>query len=233
MQAKNDTNYVSEPGESSHDYEPDETGPLPTRVKLYNKLRALEVEIDAVASSIGSAKCIEGDGSGNSDSTSVRGDKPVENIGYAVHAPSGNLCLEQALATDRLRDLKKAKAQLQKEISLFGDYAFANDIEHEKHHVELLDELVKERPKQKPKHKQKLKSNGHSKQPLKAVAYGEDADFDTVLDAASAGFMETVIPFLSVFVLTQYIFVFLQLLERSFSFLFLHLQLDYFLTSNE
>ncbi|CAD5171316.1 unnamed protein product [Musa acuminata subsp. malaccensis] len=190
-QAKNDTNYASEPGESSHDYEPDETGPLPTRVKLYNKLRALEVEIDAVASSIGSAKCIEVDGSGNSDSTSVRGDKPVENIGYDVHAPSSNLCLEQALATDRLRDLKKAKAQLQKEISLFGDYAFANDIEHEKHNVELLDELVKERPKQKPKHKQKLKSNGHSKRPLKAVAYDEDADFDTVLDAASAGFMET------------------------------------------
>lgn len=183
MQAKND---VSEPGESSHNYElGDETAVSSKQNKLYSKLHAVEVEIDAVASSIDRAKFVTDDGNDNYDNTDVARDKAESSVDY-IQEYSNGLSLEQALATDRLRSLKKAKAQLQKEISLLDDHVDVKQTE------KLLQVLVKDNP-QKGK---RLKSTGGttrpSKRPMKAVSYDEDVEFDAILDASSAGFMETV-----------------------------------------
>ncbi|KAK8941703.1 Ribonucleoprotein [Platanthera guangdongensis] len=147
-------------------------------VKLYSKLQAVEIEINAVASSITEEK---------SKIVGKIWDDEKNNVNHVQVTPDG-LSLQQALAKDRLRSLRRAKAQLQKEISHFEEQASASGIVHE----ELLDRLAKEERKYKLKrHTTAEQSNKRSKQRSKAVAYDEDTGFDAVLDAASAGFVET------------------------------------------
>lgn len=181
----------SESGEGREDLELDgghETDPSSiSRVKLYNELRAVEVEIDAVASSIEKTISVvetENDSPGN---TGIREDKDTKNGDISVQVTATGLTLQQALAKDRLRSLERKKAHLQKEISNFDEYLATDDIGRKK----FLDELVKEKPKKKPRLKEVKQSVEDSKRRLKTVTYGDDADFDVVLDAASAGFIET------------------------------------------
>ncbi|XP_074582941.1 DNA excision repair protein CSB [Curcuma longa] len=186
-QAKCVANYVSEPDESSRQHEPDDETSLSTsRTRLCNKLRAIEVEIDAVASSVDRIKCITDNGNDTCDQNGDGGDKVEESAVNDVQCSNG-LSLEQALVSDRLRSLKKAKAQLEKEISSFGDCAF-DDIKHGKQTDKLLGELVRENQKKK---KTIELSTRPSRRSLKAVSYNEDVDFDAALDASSSGFMET------------------------------------------
>ncbi|KAJ4809891.1 Protein CHROMATIN REMODELING 8 [Rhynchospora pubera] len=133
--------------------------------KLLSKLRAIELEIEAVSSSI----------------------KPEASTSEeeTEEGKTGNN-LQKALATDRLKSLERAKAQIQREISGFSaGPSWREDT--------LLKKLVEERPK---KRKKVLKDDGESsgarpKRHLKTVSYDDDEDFDAVLDAASSGFMET------------------------------------------
>ena len=191
MQVKTDARCDSEYGESSEEQGLDgehETDPSSTtQINLFNKLRAVEVEINAVASTIGKGKAVAENGNENLGTADIREDKDVTKEDSVRVNPDG-LTLQQALATDRLRSLKKTKAQLEKEISNFSEDVPVNDIGQEA----LLGTLVKEKPKHKKRLKAIDKPKKDSKPRLKSVSYNEDADFDAVLDAASAGFVETV-----------------------------------------
>ncbi|KAL0437357.1 UNVERIFIED_CONTAM: DNA excision repair protein CSB [Sesamum radiatum] len=123
---------------------------------LVNKLRAVQVEIDAVTSAV----------------------EQLENF-----KRDEDHLLMHALAVDRLQSLIKTRAQLQKEIS---------DSPGNGQHDRLLRNLVKEEPKSKRWLKEVDKTSQNQKKRLKRVSFTEDDDFDAVLNAASAGFVETV-----------------------------------------
>lgn len=190
-EAKSDAKHGSQSEDCSEEHELDgepETGPSSTsRIKLYNKLWAVEVEINAVASSVEVAKGVRDNETDHTGNTDIKEDNDKRDDDGSAQVTSDGLTLQQALAIDRLRSLKKTKAQLQKEISRLDENAAPEDIGHEK----LLGELVEERPKHKRKSKVVEQSNRDSKQHLKIAAYDEDDNFDSVLDAASAGFVET------------------------------------------
>lgn len=157
--------------------------------KLYYKLRAVEFEIDAVASTVERVASTEHHADAASDDNEdemEQGDKKDDKSGTLV-SPD-DFTLQQALAADRLRSLNRTKAQLEKELSDLHKDDTTKGVEHGK----LLQNLVKEepRPKRKPKEVHKLGKNKEKKQ--KTVSFSDDADFDTMLDAASAGFVETV-----------------------------------------
>ncbi|CAN6545327.1 unnamed protein product [Malus baccata var. baccata] len=142
-------------------------------VKLYSKLRAVEFEIDAVESTVEpeQARSEEGDHDGGDG------------------AEAGNKAdnLQHALATDRLRSLKKTKAQLEKELSDLGKGRPSKGIARDK----VLLDIVKDKPAPKRKSKQVQISGKKLEKRIKTVSFDEDDDFDAVLDAASAGFVET------------------------------------------
>lgn len=166
VQANDDSRHGTASNDCSHSGEEDDESAKP-ETKLLNKLRAIEIEIEAVSSSI------KAEASTSEEETEES--KTGSN-------------LQKALATDRLKSLERAKAQIEREISKFG----AGPSRREE---TLLQKLVEERPK---KRKGILKNEGESsgagsKRRVKTVSYDDDADFDAVLDAASTGFMETVI----------------------------------------
>lgn len=156
-----------------------------SQAKLYNKLRAVEYEITAVASTVEQARHITGnedhayDGNDNLEQADREDD--------SMASPNG-LNLQHALAADRLRSLKKTKAQIEKDISDFCKNEPLKDIEHNK----LISSIVKEASRPKRKAKEVQKSSKILKKRLKTVSFDEDGDFDAVLDAASTGFVETV-----------------------------------------
>ncbi|KAG0485701.1 hypothetical protein HPP92_009780 [Vanilla planifolia] len=142
--------------------------------KLYQKLRAIEVEIRAVGSSIPEEKNEE-----TGDDLNYRFEPgQFSTVGSSLH---------QELAKDRIRSLQRTKAQLQKEISQFKEQDSTGGFEL----GNLVDNLVKEGPNHKQKNKKVEKSNQNPKQHRKRVTYQEDLYFDAVLDAGSAGFVET------------------------------------------
>lgn len=163
-----------------------------SRAKLFNKLKAVEVEIDAVAASIEQARTVVRNENSVSDGIDNEEEGDEEGGRDTVRDSDNGLSLQHALASDRLRSLKKTKAHLQNELNEFCKDFPIEGIANGK----LLDKLVREEPKPKPKRKRTLKevkSTGKdSKKPRKAVAFDEDTNFDAVLDAASAGFVETV-----------------------------------------
>ncbi|XP_039133395.1 DNA excision repair protein CSB [Dioscorea cayenensis subsp. rotundata] len=190
-EAKNDSGYASEPKESSEEQKADhehETNPSSVRrVKLHNKLRAVEVEIDAVASSIKKAKYVAESEESFSSEKDIRDDEDITHGCHAVEIAPDGITLQQALAADRLRSLNKTRVQLQKEISSFAKDLPLDDVGCGK----VLDQLVKGKLKPKKKLKEGEPSHRGSKHSLKTVDYDEDADFDAILDAASGGFIET------------------------------------------
>lgn len=154
---------------------------------VYNKLRAVEIEIDAVASSVEQVKNLARNENHVSDGYDgeEQGDKEDERS--ILQSSCNDLTLQHALATDRLRSLKKTKAQLEKEISNLCKDDPSKCSKHDK----LIQNLVKEerRPKSKLKELQKSSKNPRKRQ--KIVSFDEDGDFDAVLNTASAGFVET------------------------------------------
>lgn len=142
--------------------------------KLYNKLRAVEFEIDAVESTVEPEQAGSEDGDRDGDDGAEAGNKEDN--------------LQHALATDRLRSLKKTKAQLEKELSDLGKGTPSKGIVRDK----VLLDIVKDKPAPKRKSKQVQISGKKLEKRIKTVSFDEDDDFDAVLDAASAGFVETV-----------------------------------------
>lgn len=136
--------------------------------EILNRLRAVKFEIDAVASTVEQAEEEEGDDAG---------------------VQSGSV-LQNALATDRLRSLRKRKNELEKELSgLRGQSGGADD------RSDILRDLVKGEPSLKRKLKEIRKPSKREGKKVRVVSFHEDTDFDAVFDAASAGFVETVRPY--------------------------------------
>ncbi|KAM7501478.1 hypothetical protein LguiB_000382 [Lonicera macranthoides] len=152
-------------------------------VELYNKLRAVEVEIDAVAHTVEQVKNFarDEDHVSDGDNSKEQGDVKEEH-----NTSPNDLTLQEALVADRLRSLKKTKAQLEKELKNASKDKPSEGNKHDK----LLQNLVKEERKHKRKPKEIPKSSKNLKK-HKTVLFDEDDDFDLVLNAASAGFIET------------------------------------------
>lgn len=189
-EAEKDIEGRSDAGERIEEQFIDEeqaTDPSSTsRVKLFNRLKAVEVEIDAVASSIELGRTVTRNE--NSASDGIDNDEEGGEGGKdAVRDSANGLSLQQALASDRLRSLKKAKAHLQNELNELDKVIPVEGTANGK----LLDKLVREEPKKKRRLKEVRSTGKDSKKLRKAAAFDEDADFDAVLDAASAGFVET------------------------------------------
>ncbi|XP_027094820.2 protein CHROMATIN REMODELING 8-like [Coffea arabica] len=148
---------------------------------LYNKLRAVELEIDAVKSAF-EVKSFAKDDAHVSEGDSEKGHESVEAEENNSCASPNDTTLQHALASDRLKSLIKTKAQLEKKIS-----DGSPDLEYRN----LIKNIVKEErnSKRKPKDVKKLIKNQSKR--LKRASFSEDDDFDAVLNAASAGFVET------------------------------------------
>lgn len=164
------------------------------QAQLHQRLRSVQFEIDAVASTIGGAKPTAAAAaakkkkkkSDNSEDKNKKKDnEEEENAGE--DAPRGG-ALQQALAAERLRSLKRAKAQIQREIlqSEPGTSGPSN-----KKGKTTLAMLVEDEPRRKKSLKPPGEPKKKSPRRLKTVTYDDDNDFDAVLDGASAGFMET------------------------------------------
>lgn len=171
--------------ESSHSREP--LDPSSTaKAELHQKLRAVEFEIGAVSSTIRKPKK-DGGGEGSSERGVAEGDAPGGGGGDGSS-------LQRALAADRLRSLKNTRAKLTNELSSLCEKNTKAQLEEELANLRktLLRSLVKEdtRPKKKLKEDKKLTKKSGKR--VKTVSFNDDADFDAVLDAASAGFVETV-----------------------------------------
>ncbi|GAB2298415.1 hypothetical protein Dimus_032480 [Dionaea muscipula] len=157
-----------------------------SQIELYNKLRAVEIEIDAVASAVEQVK----NATRNEDLNSVNDEHRVENVeeikGIAGPCPN-DFSLQHALAADRLRSLKKTRAQIRKELSELHKTSSSLGIQEDK----LLQKLVREERKPKRKLKQVPESSKELKNKRKAFSFDEDGEFDAVLNAASGGLVET------------------------------------------
>lgn len=155
-----------------------------SQARLYNKLRAVEFEIDAVASTVKPERKIlqNKDNAYDGDGSTEQGaeeDGPQDS--------SIELDLHHALATDRLRSLKKTKAQIEKELSGLRKSKPSKGVEHER----SIFDIVKEEPRPKRKLKEVKKTGKSSEKRHKTVSFDEDDDFNAALDAASTGFVET------------------------------------------
>lgn len=154
-----------------------------SEAKLFSKLRAVEFEIDAVASTVNQGRKGSEEDSNDGNDGEEQGD-----VGDSPEYSHNELDVHHALAADRLRSLEKTKAQIKKEISVLRKSKPSKGIAHDK----LITNIVKEvsRPRRKSK---EVKPTGKSLgKRHKTVSFDEDADFDAVLDAASTGFVETV-----------------------------------------
>lgn len=149
--------------------------PSASHVQLYQKLRAVEYEIDAVASTVEPGKKLE-----RNEQHSYAGTDSQEH-GREEDGKASADGLQHALAVDRLRSLKKTQQQLKKELSHLTDK-----------HTKTILEMVKDRSKPKRKSKVVKKSGNNGEKRLKVVSFDEDNDFDAALDAATVGFVETV-----------------------------------------
>ncbi|PON81759.1 Protein CHROMATIN REMODELING [Trema orientale] len=155
-------------------------GPSSTsQAKLYSKLRAVEYEIDAVASTVKQGRKSNEDNTNEGDDNTEQGDSPENS--------ANELDVHHALAADRLRSLEKTKAQIEKEILDLRKSKHCKGIAHDK----LIWSIVKEESQPKRKSKEVKKTGNSSKKRHKTVLFDEDGDFDAVLDAASTGFVET------------------------------------------
>ncbi|KAL1816777.1 hypothetical protein ACET3Z_019351 [Daucus carota] len=143
-------------------------------VEIYNKLRAVNIEIDAVASTVEQVHSVKSEDCDPDEATGKQ---------HSSFNPWSSDPIQQALASDRLRSLKKTKTQLENELIKYkGKSAEGSASE------EFIQDVVKEEPKRKRKDP---KLNESQKKRRKAVLFEDDGDFDAVLNAASAGFVET------------------------------------------
>lgn len=150
---------------------------------LLNKLRAVKLEIYAVTSAVEELENLNRDEDNLSDSDvkTEHGNTSVERNG--LQALPKDVSLQHAITTERLRSLIETRDQLQKDII---------DSSKNSQNEQLIKDLIKDEPKPKRRLKQVEKTNKNQKKRLKKVALGDDDQFDAVLNAASAGFVETV-----------------------------------------
>ncbi|GMH02332.1 hypothetical protein Nepgr_004171 [Nepenthes gracilis] len=157
-----------------------------SQVEIYKKLKAVEIEIDAVASAVEQAKRTARNEELDFHSNNNRYENEEEIKGPTKAFPN-DFSIQYALASDRLRSLTKTRAELQKELSNIRKVKLSLGIEDDK----LLQNLVREDQKPSLKLKDVQKLSKETKQKRKAVSFNEDRDFDAVLNAASGGFIET------------------------------------------
>ncbi|CAN4093234.1 unnamed protein product [Withania somnifera] len=152
------------------------------KLELFNKLRAVEVEIDAIKDGFGHLERFRRNEEEVPDTDGSSETKHTENEQSISQAPLDDSNLQHALADDRLRSLLKRKAQLRKELS-----NFANDTSPDA----LIRDIVKDQPNFKRKEKEVPKSSNKKSKRRKTTLLDDDDDFDAVLAAASSGFVET------------------------------------------
>ncbi|CAN6479483.1 unnamed protein product [Victoria cruziana] len=161
-----------------------------SRIELQKRLRAVDVEIDAVAASLKQAKhfikskVINSTDEGASPKGTNHDGRGVTEAGRS----NNGLVLQRALASDRLRSLKKTRNQLRDELTVLDNDASVNCLDDD----QMLHKLVKEND-QKVKTKVSHSQNKETikRKAKKIISYNEDVDFDAILDAASTGFVET------------------------------------------
>ncbi|CAI0434482.1 unnamed protein product [Linum tenue] len=178
-------------GGNNRDEEPhnisENVNPLSTsQATLYSTLRAVNYEIDAVASTVEREKKVvsEDDSACANDDTTDQEEK--EDFETDPRISRNDSTLQQALAADRLRSLKRKKAQIEKELTDLHQINVDRGGKHDK----LLQDLVKEcRQERKPKTPKETKKRKEKCQ--RTVSFADDTDFDAALDAASRGFVET------------------------------------------
>lgn len=185
-EAETDPKHDTESGPTIDDRGSGKIPEVDDQAKLHYKLRSVQLEIDAVASTIKGAKHAVGKKRDHSDSTDAVDKKKNHVDDTAQDAPHGG-ALQQALAVERLKSLKKAKAQIQKDILQSDPCPSGSDSQTDK----MLAMLVEEEPRRKKPLKPPGRPKENSTRQLKTVIYNDDNDFDAVLDEASAGFMET------------------------------------------
>ncbi|XP_019188435.1 PREDICTED: protein CHROMATIN REMODELING 8 [Ipomoea nil] len=166
------------------------------KTDMYNKLRAVETEIQAVKSGFEQLENFRRNDEQVPDREDGHEKRDIETEQSTTQAPLNDLDLQRALAADRLKSLLKTKAQLKKEIS-----DLSNDSTHDT--LSVLRDIVKEQPnavlrdvvKGQPKPKRRLKEakspSKNKKKRIKTASLDDDDDFDAVLNAASSGFVET------------------------------------------
>ncbi|CAL4977231.1 unnamed protein product [Urochloa decumbens] len=189
-QAQADPKHEAEQVTTDNDHErSDDAAPeADAQAKLHQKLRSVQLEIDAVASTIKRAKNTAGKQVDSSDSGDAQDKKKQKRADHTAQDDPHGGALQRALATERLKSLKKAKAQIQKEILQSDPCPSSSGKQKDK----MLAMLVEDEPRRKKK--TLMPSRGPKKMStprLKTMSYNDDDDFDAVLDGASAGFMET------------------------------------------
>ncbi|CAL4957581.1 unnamed protein product [Urochloa decumbens] len=189
-QAQADPKHETEQVTTDNDHErsDDVTPEADAQAKLHQKLRSVQLEIDAVASTIKRAKNAAGKQVDSSDSGDAQDKKKQKRADHTAQDDPHGGALQRALATERLKSLKKAKAQIQKEISQSDPCPSGSGKQKDK----MLAMLVEDELRRKKK--TLMPSRGPKKMSaprLKTMSYNDDDDFDAVLDGASAGFMET------------------------------------------
>lgn len=152
------------------------------KLDLFNKLRAVEVEIDAIKDGFGHLERFRRNEEEVPDTDGCSEAKHTESEQRTIQAPLDDSNLQHALADDRLRSLLETKAQLREELSIF-----ANETSPDA----LIRALVKDQPKSKRKVKEVQKSSNKKSKRRKTASLVDDDDFDAVLAAASSGFVET------------------------------------------
>ncbi|XP_059297938.1 protein CHROMATIN REMODELING 8 [Lycium ferocissimum] len=152
------------------------------KLDLFNKLRAVEVEIDAIKDGFGHLERFRRTEEEVPDTDGSSEAKHTESEQSMIQAPLDDSNLQHALADNRLRSLLERKAQLRDELS-----KFANDTSPDA----LMRDLVKDQPKFKRKAKEVQKSSNKKSKRRKTALLDDDDDFDAVLAAASSGFVET------------------------------------------
>ncbi|KAL6563802.1 Protein CHROMATIN REMODELING 8 [Orobanche gracilis] len=149
---------------------------------LVNRLRAVKLEIEAVASAL---EQLEENFKGDEDHFPNGKDKTeqvkVEEERNIFQASPNDSTLQHALAADRLKSLIKTRDQLEKEISDSSN----------SQHGRLIGDPIKEEPKAKEHLKEVQKTSQKPNKRLKKVSFDENNDCGAVLNAASAGFVET------------------------------------------
>lgn len=156
---------------------------ITSQAELFSKLRAVEFEIEAVASTIERS----GDEGFNGNGSIEQGDT-YDGLETVAQPPPNDSTLQHALAADRLESLKKTKARLEEELSNLCKVDILNVIDH---HKEIRNLVKEEKPKRRSNLGLVEKSNKKPQKRQKRVAFDDDVGFDAALDAASAGFVET------------------------------------------
>lgn len=183
-EAQNNAGGVA--GGSTEEDLPDKSKSSPlitSQAELFSKLRAVEFEIEAVASTIERS----GDEGFNGNGSIEQGDT-YDGLETVAQPPPNDSTLQHALAADRLESLKKTKARLEEELSNLCKVDILNVIDH---HKEIRNLVKEEKPKRRSNLGLVEKSNKKPQKRQKRVAFDDDVGFDAALDAASAGFVET------------------------------------------